>query len=329
VKLVIFSIKKTSLSDKFFLDFSRQYKLWQDKEKEIEQSVKTIVFYVIFVIIEKDGIKNWRHKIMKKRKILAMLMVAALSAGMLAGCGSDDTKEESKSTEADTKENTEENKDTEETKEESTEESADQPEGTEEEVSGFTDGSGDGEGTDETADDTSTVLDTSEPLTGLHHAEIEVKDYGTIKVELDADTAPISVTNFVKLAQEHFYDGLTFHRIIDGFMIQGGDPEGTGRGGSDETIKGEFSENGVKNDISHERGVISMARSSDPDSASSQFFIVQSDSTYLDGQYAAFGHVTEGMDIVDQICKDAKPTDNNGTISADEQPVMTSVTVID
>ena len=229
---------------------------------------------------------------MKKRKILAMLMVAALSAGMLAGCGSDDTKEESKSTEADTKENTEENKDTEETKEESTEESADQPEGTED-------------------------------------AEIEVKDYGTIKVELDTDTAPISVTNFVKLAQEHFYDGLTFHRIIDGFMIQGGDPEGTGRGGSDETIKGEFSENGVKNDISHERGVISMARSSDPDSASSQFFIVQSDSTYLDGQYAAFGHVTEGMDIVDQICKDAKPTDNNGTISADEQPVMTSVTVID
>ncbi len=175
---------------------------------------------------------------MKKRKILAMLMVAALSAGMLAGCGSDDTKEESKSTEAaDTKENTEENKDTEETKEESTEESADQSEGTEEEVSGFTDGSGDGEGTDETADDTSTVLDTSEPLTGLHHAEIEVKDYGTIKVELDADTAPISVTNFVKLAQEHFYDGLTFHRIIDGFMIQGGDPEGTGRGGSDETIR--------------------------------------------------------------------------------------------
>ena len=112
-------------------------------------------------------------------------------------------------------------------------------------------------------------------------------------------------------------------------MIQGGGPEGTGRGGSDETLKSEFSANGVKNDISHERGVISMARSSDPDSASSQFFIVQSDSTYLDGQYAAFGHVTEGMDIVDQICKDAKPTDNNGTISADEQPVMTSVTVID
>ena len=148
-------------------------------------------------------------------------------------------------------------------------------------------------------------------------------------ITLYANDAPITCENFEKLVKEKFYDGLTFHRIIDGFMIQGGDPEGTGRGGSDETIKGEFSENGVKNDISHERGVISMARSSDPDSASSQFFIVQSDSTYLDGQYAAFGHVTEGMDIVDQICKDAKPTDNNGTISADEQPVMTSVTIID
>lgn len=169
-------------------------------------------------------------------------------------------------------------------KRKSTDESADQSEGTEEEVSGFTDGSGDGEDTD-TADDTSTVLDTSEPLTGLHHAEIEVKDYGTIKVELDADTAPISVTNFVKLAQEHFYDGLTFHRIIDGFMIQGGDPEGTGRGGSDETIKGEFSENGVKNDISHERGVIIPWQ--DPQTRTVQApssLFVQSDSTYLDGQ---------------------------------------------
>ena len=158
---------------------------------------------------------------------------------------------------------------------------------------------------------------------------IEMENGKRIKVELDADTAPISVTNFVKLAQEHFYDGLTFHRIMDGFMIQGGDPEGTGRGGSDETIKGEFSSNGVENNISHERGVISMARSSDPDSASSQFFIVQTDSTYLDGQYAAFGHVTEGMDVVDAICKDAKPTDNNGTIPAEEQPVMTSVTITD
>ncbi|WP_288293978.1 peptidylprolyl isomerase, partial [uncultured Haemophilus sp.] len=152
-------------------------------------------------------------------------------------------------------------------------------------------------------------------------------NFGDIKIKLDFDKAPITAENFLNYCKNGFYNNTIFHRVIDGFMIQGGDPEGTGRGGSDETIKGEFSENGVKNDISHERGVISMARSSDPDSASSQFFIVQSDSTYLDGQYAAFGHVTEGMDIVDQICKDAKPTDNNGTISADEQPVMTSVTI--
>lgn len=253
---------------------------------------------------------------MKKRKILAMLMTATLSVGMLAGCGTDSTKDETKKTE----------EAAEKTEEKNAEDSAQKSEepAEDEETSGFSDGS-DEKGSVEEA----SVLDTSQPLTGTHHAEIEVKDYGTIKVELDADTAPISVTNFVKLAQEHFYDGLTFHRIIDGFMIQGGDPEGTGRGGSGKTIKGEFSENGVENNISHERGVISMARVSDPDSASSQFFIVQSDSTYLDGQYAAFGHVTEGMDIVDKICKDAEPTDNNGTISAEKQPVMTSVTITD
>ena len=119
---------------------------------------------------------------------------------------------------------------------------------------------------------------------GKHHVEIDVQDYGVISVELDGDVAPITVENFMKLANEGFYDGLTFHRIIDGFMIQGGDPTGTGMGGSDETIKGEFSANGVENDLSHTRGVISMARSQDYDSASSQFFIVQQDSTYLDGQ---------------------------------------------
>ena len=123
-------------------------------------------------------------------------------------------------------------------------------------------------------------------LEGLHHVEIEVQDYGTIALELDADTAPVSVTNFIRLAREGFYDGLTFHRIISGFMIQGGDPKGNGTGGSDQTIKGEFSENGVENDISHVRGVISMARSKDPDSASSQFFIVHEDSLFLDGNYA-------------------------------------------
>lgn len=164
-------------------------------------------------------------------------------------------------------------------------------------------------------------------LSGLHYAEIEVEDYGTISLELDADTAPITVTNFVNLAKDGFYDGLTFHRIIDGFMIQGGDPLGNGTGGSDETIKGEFSDNGVENDISHVRGTISMARSSDPDSASSQFFIVHQDSTYLDGQYAAFGHVTDGMDVVDAICEDTPVQDNNGTVASDNQPVITSITI--
>lgn len=166
-------------------------------------------------------------------------------------------------------------------------------------------------------------------LTGLHHAEIEVEDYGTIALELDADTAPISVTNFVNLANEGFYDGLTFHRIISGFMIQGGDPNGNGTGGSDQTIKGEFSDNGVENDISHVRGVISMARANDPDSASSQFFIVHEDSTFLDGQYAAFGHVTSGMEIVDQICADTPVSDSNGTVEAADQPKITAVKVID
>lgn len=166
-------------------------------------------------------------------------------------------------------------------------------------------------------------------LEGLHHAEIEVKDYGTITLELDADTAPISVTNFIRLAEDGFYDGLTFHRIISGFMIQGGDPKGNGTGGSDQTIKGEFSENGVENDISHVRGVISMARSNDPDSASSQFFIVHEDSLFLDGNYAAFGHVTEGMDVVDKICEDTPVQDDNGTVDKDDQPTITSVRVID
>ena len=164
---------------------------------------------------------------------------------------------------------------------------------------------------------------------GTHHAEIDIQDYGTITVELDGDAAPITVQNFMDLANDGFYDGLTFHRIIAGFMMQGGDPNGNGTGGSENTIKGEFSSNGVKNDISHVRGTISMARSTDPDSASSQFFIVQSDSTHLDGDYAAFGHVTSGMDLVDQICKDAKPTDGNGTIAKDQQPVIESIRMVD
>lgn len=164
---------------------------------------------------------------------------------------------------------------------------------------------------------------------GKHHVAITVRDYGTITVELDADAAPITVQNFLDLADSGFYDGLTFHRIMEGFMIQGGDPEGTGMGGSGKTIKGEFSANGVENPLSHTRGAISMARSSAMDSASSQFFIVQKDSTFLDKQYACFGYVTDGMDVVDAIAADAQPTDGNGTIPADQQPVIESVKVLD
>ena len=169
----------------------------------------------------------------------------------------------------------------------------------------------------------------AEPFTTVRHAEITIRDYGTIKLELDEGTAPITVANFIKLAQSGFYDGLTFHRIMDGFMIQGGDPRGNGTGGSSEHIKGEFEQNGVPNPISHVKGVISMARSSDPDSASSQFFITVADSTFLDGAYAAFGRVTEGMEIAEQIARDAKPVDNNGTIPASQQPVIESVVIID
>ncbi len=171
--------------------------------------------------------------------------------------------------------------------------------------------------------------ETKNMLTGKHHVEITVKDKGVIAVELDADTAPITVTNFVELANSGFYNGLTFHRIIEGFMIQGGDPKGNGTGGSDKNIKGEFAANGIKNDISHERGVISMARSSAYNSASSQFFIMHKTSTHLDGQYAAFGHVTSGMDIVDDLAENTPVSDSNGTVLKANQPVIESIKVID
>lgn len=224
------------------------------------------------------------------KKMTVWLLTLAFAATMLAGCGS-------KTDTTDTTETTEETS-----------------------------------AADETSDGATDTADTSEDgelLTGLHHVTIDVQDYGTISLELDADTAPISVTNFINLANEGFYDGLTFHRIISGFMIQGGDPNGNGTGGSEKTIKGEFSANGVENDISHVRGVISMARANDPDSGSSQFFIVHEDSTFLDGQYAAFGHVTEGMDVVDAICEAVPVQDNNGTVAAADQPVITAVTVVD
>lgn len=164
---------------------------------------------------------------------------------------------------------------------------------------------------------------------GKHHAEMVIKDYGTIALELDADVAPITVENFAQLVNEGFYNGLTFHRIISGFMIQGGDPLGTGMGGSDKEIKGEFAANGVKNNISHTRGVISMARATAYDSASSQFFIVHQDSKFLDGNYAGFGRVTSGIEIVDKICADAKVEDNNGTVLKANQPIIEKITMID
>lgn len=163
-------------------------------------------------------------------------------------------------------------------------------------------------------------------LTGYYDCEIKVKNYGSIKLKLDANIAPITVSNFVGLANDGFYNGLTFHRIIKGFMIQGGDPNGDGTGGSKQTIKGEFSANGVDNPLKHTRGVISMARSQSYDSASSQFFIMHEDTSSLDGQYAAFGCAYSGMDIVDKICDDEKTEDSNGTVSKKNQPVIESIT---
>lgn len=162
---------------------------------------------------------------------------------------------------------------------------------------------------------------------GPVYADIVIKDYGTITISLDAEAAPETVENFISLAESGFYDGLTFHRIIEGFMMQGGDPYGDGTGGSGTTITGEFSANGHVNNLSHTRGTVSMARAKAYNSASSQFFIVHEDSPHLDGEYAAFGQVVSGMEIVDQICADAEPIDGNGLIAADAQPVIESVTI--
>lgn len=168
-----------------------------------------------------------------------------------------------------------------------------------------------------------------ELLSGKHHVNIIIKDKGTISLELDADAAPITVTNFINLAKEGFYDDTVFHRIIAGFMMQGGDPTGTGTGGSEHKIIGEFTDNGIENNLTHTRGAISMARSQAMNSASSQFFIVHQDSLYLDGQYACFGYVTEGMDIVDDICNNTTGGDYNGIIPEENRPVMETIEVID
>ena len=164
------------------------------------------------------------------------------------------------------------------------------------------------------------------------YVEISVKDYGKIVVFIDGDAAPVTATNFLKLVKDGFYDGLTFHRVVKDFVIQGGDPEGDGTGNSNKTIKGEFSENGYDNPISHERGVISMARGKEYDSASCQFFICNADARdSLDGKYAAFGHVVEGMDVVDEITEStAKYGDENGTIRINsKKPVIEYIKVLE
>lgn len=164
---------------------------------------------------------------------------------------------------------------------------------------------------------------------GIHHAKIEIENYGVIEVELDGDTAPITVKNFMDLANGGFYDGLTFHRIIDGFMIQGGSPSGDNYGNNGNFITGEFSSNGYENNISHTRGTLSMARGAKNNSASCQFFIVHKDSPHLDGDYAAFGRVISGIDIVDKICAETPVLDFNGTVTASDQPKIKSITIID
>lgn len=168
-----------------------------------------------------------------------------------------------------------------------------------------------------------------ELLSGKHHVEMDIQDHGTVTLELDADQAPVSVTNFIDLAKQGFYDGLTFHRIINGQFVQGGDPLGNGTGGPGYTIKGEFSANGVNNTLSHTRGAISMARTSNFDGGGCQFFIMDSDYTGFDGQYACFGYVTDGMDYIDEICNMTEMQDANGTIAPDDQPVISEVRVID
>ncbi len=172
----------------------------------------------------------------------------------------------------------------------------------------------------------------TEPLIELdeslvYSATIDIADYGTITVELNPDVAPVTVSNFVSLAQSGFYDGLTFHRIIEDFMMQGGAPDGDGTKGAGYNIVGEFTSNDHENNLSHTRGAISMARSTAYNSASSQFFICHEDSLWLDGDYAVFGYVTEGMDVVDAVCENSNPTDDNGTIKPEDQPVINSVKI--
>ncbi len=166
---------------------------------------------------------------------------------------------------------------------------------------------------------------TLETAVATHYVTIELEGYGTLKGELYGKTAPISVNNFVNLAQSGFYEGLTFHRIIEGFMMQGGAPNSDSP--EVKAIQGEFAENGIENNLLHEPGVLSMARTGVMDSATSQFFIMHETSPHLDGKYAAFGRITEGLEIVDKICTEAEDLDGNGAVAEDKQPVIKSITV--
>lgn len=162
----------------------------------------------------------------------------------------------------------------------------------------------------------------------IYYADIDIEEFGVVTVELDQLAAPITAANFVELAESGFYDGLTFHRILGGYLMQGGDPNADGTGGSGNPIRGEFAENGYENPLSHTRGAISMARSSNSyDSASSQFFIVQQDYPFWNGSYAVFGYVTEGMDVVDEICNNVRPMDGTGLVDSNSQPVIKSITI--
>ena len=164
---------------------------------------------------------------------------------------------------------------------------------------------------------------------GTHHAEIVVEEYGTITIEINADIAPITASNFLNLAKKGFYDGNSFYRVIDGFAIYGGDPNGNGTGTSGSTIEGEFTANGVANSLTNTRGAIGMARGTHYNSASCQFYILQSDATYLDGDFAVFGYVISGINVVDQICAGTPTTGSDGYVAGANQPVIKEIKVVD
>ncbi len=168
-----------------------------------------------------------------------------------------------------------------------------------------------------------------EKLYGNHTAIMTIRDFGEVKLTLYGDIAPVTVANFVKLVKKGFYDGLTFHRAIDGFMIQGGDPNGDGTGNSATRIYGEFESNGFKNDLKHKKGVISMARMRDYNSATCQFFIMLDDNSQLDGEYAAFGEITEGMDVIDAVMASIKTVGSNGEISPKDQPIIEKIEIVE